>query len=120
MPDEFDDKLNVLYKGQVEIIESGVFRTWLDDLRDRRARVRINDRLRRLADGHAGDAKPVGEGVQELRLHFGPGYRIYFMWQEDVLVILLNGGDKDSQFRDIAKAREMAREIRDGFEIVSF
>ena len=116
MPDEFDDKLNVLYKGQVEIIESGVFRTWLDDLRDRRARVRINDRLRRLADGHAGDAKPVGEGVQELRLHFGPGYRIYYLRQGKVLIILLNGGDKNTQARDIRIAKDLAKEAKDGIE----
>ncbi len=116
MAGEIDDALIVLYEGHPSIVETTVFRNWLDGLRDRKARLRIDDRLRRLSQGSAGDTKPVGDGVQELRLHFGPGYRIYYMWQDDVLVVLLNGGDKKSQSRDIAKARLMAREAFDGIE----
>jgi putative addiction module killer protein len=93
-----------------------VFRDWLNGLRDRKARLRIDDRLRRLAAGNAGDTKSLGDGVQELRLHIGPGYRIYYMWQGDVLVILLTGGDKDTQPRDIAKAKQLAKDADDGIE----
>ena len=116
MPRQIDDPPTVLYEGHPSIVETTVFRKWLDGLRDRKARARIGDRLRRLSDGNTGDSKPVGDGVQELRLHFGPGYRIYYMWQGDVLIILLNGGDKNSQSRDIAKARLLAREAHDGIE----
>ncbi|AOR78759.1 hypothetical protein BES08_17220 [Novosphingobium resinovorum] len=119
MTDEFDDDISVLYEGQISIRQTKHFEMWLSRLRDRRAQLRIGDRLRRLGDGHEGDAKPVGGGVQELRLHFSPGYRIYYMRQGDVLVILLIGGDKDSQPRDIAKARQLAREVNDGFGIDS-
>ncbi len=83
----------------------------------RKARLWIDDRLKRLASGSAGDTKSVGDGVQELRLHFGPGYRVYYMWRDGVLIILLNGGDKGSQARDIAKAKQLAREIDDGIEV---
>ena len=79
---------------QVMIVQTATFRRWLDGLRDRRVRLRIDDRLRRLANGNAGDTKSIAGAVQELRLHFGPGYRIYYMWRGDVLVVLLNGGDK--------------------------
>lgn len=116
MPGDVDPTRNVLYIGHPSVVETPVFRAWLDGLRDRKARARIDDRLRRLSDGNAGDSKSVGDGVQELRLHFGPGYRIYYTWRGDVLVILLNGGDKTSQARDIAKARLLAREAHDGIE----
>jgi putative addiction module killer protein len=116
MAGPLDTESNVLYTGQIIIRQTVEFRTWLSGLRDRAARVRIDDRLKRLAGGNAGDTKPVGDGVQELRLHFGAGYRIYYMWQGKVLVILLNGGDKGTQSRDIAKARRLAREAQDGIE----
>jgi putative addiction module killer protein len=116
MTDKLDTFPNVSYKGQITIVETGQFRDWLDGLRDGKARLRIDDRLRRLANGNAGDTKPVGDGVQELRLHFGPGYRVYYMWRDGVLVILLCGGDKDSQARDIAKAKTLAKEADDGIE----
>lgn len=103
--------------GEVSIVQTEVFRSWLKRLRDRKARLRIDDRLKRLASGNAGDTKSVGEGVQELRLHFGPGYRIYYIWRDDVLIILLNGGDKGSQARDIAKAKELAKDADDGIEV---
>ena len=116
MPSNIDQNSLVSYKGQVEILQTNTFRDWLDSLRDRKARLRIADRLKRLASGNAGDTKSVGDGVQELRLHFGPGYRIYYMWQGDRLVILLTGGDKGSQKRDIALARQLAKDAEDGIE----
>lgn len=101
---------------RVAIAQTLVFRDWLDGLRDRMARVRIDDRLKRLATGHEGDTKPLGDGVRELRLHFGPGYRVYYMWQGRVLIILLNGGDKGTQKRDIANAKRLAKEAKNGIE----
>jgi probable addiction module antidote protein/putative addiction module killer protein len=77
----------VLHKGQRRIVQTERFRDWLDGLRDRKAKVRIDDRLRRLADGNAGDTKSVGEGVRELRMHFGPGYRIYYTVRDGLLII---------------------------------
>jgi putative addiction module killer protein len=111
-----DKSQNVLHKGQVTVVQTKVFRDWLDGLRDRKAKLRIDDRLRRLASGNTGDTKPVGGEVQELRLPFGPGYRIYYMWRDGALVILLVGGDKDSQARDIARAKRMAKDADDGIE----
>ncbi len=116
MPPDIDKSPNVLYEGQIVIVETELFRNWLDSLRDRKAQLRIDDRLRRLADGNAGDTKSVGDGVQELRLHFGPGYRVYYIWRDGVLIILLCGGDKGSQARDIAKAKELAKEAENGIE----
>ncbi len=116
MPSPIDKFPIVLYEGQIVIVETEQFRDWLDRLRDGKARLRIDDRLRRLANGNAGDTKSVGDGVQELRLHFGPGYRIYYIWRDGVLIILLCGGDKSSQARDIAKAKELAKEADDGIE----
>lgn len=103
--------------GSTTILQTGLFRDWLSSLRDRKARLRIDDRLKRLTGGNAGDTKSVGDGVQELRLHFGPGYRIYYIWRDGVLIILLNGGDKSSQARDIAKAKQLARDADDGIEV---
>ncbi|MFN3456354.1 MAG: type II toxin-antitoxin system RelE/ParE family toxin [Novosphingobium sp.] len=116
MGEQIDNDDIVSYKRQTQVVQTARFRDWIDGLRDRRARLRIDDRLMRLAAGNAGDTKSVGDGVQELRLHFGPGYRIYYVWQGDVLIILLNGGDKDTQSRDIALARRMAREAGNGIE----
>lgn len=103
-------------QGQITILQTELFRDWLEGLRDRKARLRIDDRLKRLAGGNAGDTKSVGDGVQELRLHFGPGYRIYYMWRDGMLIILLNGGVKSTQARDIAKAKTLAKEANDGIE----
>jgi putative addiction module killer protein len=116
MTNKLDKFQNVLHKGQITIVQTAHFRDWLNGLRDRKARLRIDDRLKRLASGNAGDTKSVGDGVQELRLHFGAGYRVYYMWRDDVLIILLNGGDKSSQARDIAKAKQLAKEADDGIE----
>lgn len=76
--------------------------------------MRILKRLRRLGDGQFGDVKPVGDGVHELRMFFGPGYRAYFMQRGDTVILLLAGGDKDSQAGDIARAKDLARKVRDG------
>jgi putative addiction module killer protein len=94
-----------------EIIQSDTFHQWLSGLKDHLACMRIYARLDRVRLGNFGDAAPIGEGLSELRIHFGPGYRIYFI-QRDGKVVLLCGGDKTSQQRDIAKARTIAKEWR--------
>lgn len=95
----------------VEIRRTDVFAAWLDGLRDRQGKARIVKRLMRLEEGNFGDHASVGEGVVELRFHFGPGYRVYYVQRGEALIILLAGGDKDSQARDIEKAKELAREV---------
>ncbi|WP_042250946.1 type II toxin-antitoxin system RelE/ParE family toxin [Paracoccus sp. PAMC 22219] len=94
----------------VEMIRSATFDRWLMGLRDRRAVARIAARLDRLASGNSGDAEPVGDGVSELRIHYGPGYRVYFLRRGPVLIVLLCGGDKSSQERDITQAKALAAE----------
>jgi putative addiction module killer protein len=94
----------------IEVRQTKIFMEWRAGLRDAVARKRIGARIDQLSFGNFGDAKPVGEGVSELRLDFGPGYRIYFVQRGDVLVILLCGGDKSTQARDIAKAKQLAQE----------
>jgi putative addiction module killer protein len=83
---------------------------WRSKLKDERARAAIALRLARLAFGHAGDAAPVGDGISELRIHYGPGYRIYFQRRGETIVVLLCGGDKSTQAKDIAKAKTLAKE----------
>lgn len=95
----------------VEIRQTQVFAAWLERLKDRNARTRIQVRLDRLALGLAGDVKPVGSGVSELRVDYGPGYRVYFKQQGRELVLLLIGGDKRTQGRDIERAVAMARDL---------
>lgn len=95
----------------VEIRQTLVFAAWLEGLKDRNARARIQVRLDRLALGLAGDVKPVGSGVSELRVDYGPGYRVYFKQQGRELVMLLVGGDKRTQGRDIERAVAMARDL---------
>lgn len=97
----------------IEVRQTREFATWFGDLRDVRARARISVRIDRLALGNPGDAKPVGEGVSELRVDYGPGYRVYFTQRGSKLVILLCGGDKASQVRDIAAAKALARELEE-------
>jgi putative addiction module killer protein len=80
-------------------------------LRDREARARITVRIRRLSLGNPGDVKPVGSGVSEMRIDHGPGYRVYFVRRGDMVVVLLCGGDKRNQDRDIARALELAQEV---------
>ena len=94
------------------ILRSATFDRWLSGLRDRRAVNRIVARLLAAEDGHFGDVRPVGDGVSEMRIQHGPGYRVYFITRDAELIILLCGGDKDSQRRDIQRARRMAKEWR--------
>lgn len=96
----------------LKIIQSPIFVRWFRKLNDRRATVRIAMRLERLRDGNFGDVRPVGEGVGELRIDYGPGYRVYLTRHGMELVILLSGGDKSSQSADIARAKEIAKEDR--------
>jgi putative addiction module killer protein len=88
-------------------IESGQFSVWLKKLKDDTARARIVARVNRLMEGLAGDVSPVGHGISELRIHVGPGYQVYFYQRGDTFVILLCGGDKSSQKRDIATAHRL-------------
>jgi len=92
----------------IEVRETGVFRRWLDRLKDREAQRLIAIRIRRVRAGSLGDFRSVGAGVSELRVHYGPGYRIYFTWKDTKVILLLAGGDKGSQKRDILEARELA------------
>ena len=94
-----------------EVRQTERFVDWLGRLRDNNARIRIAARIRRMEMGNFGDVAPVGEGVSEMRVHFGPGYRVYFVQEGAEIVVLLCGGDKSSQDRDIAKAKEMAKEL---------
>jgi len=96
-----------------EIRQTVVFGEWLDGLKDIRAIARIEVRLRRLSLGHLGDAKSLGDGVSELRIDYGPGYRLYFTRRGERIVILLCGGDKKRQGDDIARAKQMAKEADD-------
>lgn len=95
----------------LEVYKTEEFERWFAKLRDKKAKARIQARIDRLERGHLGDVEPVGEGVSELRIFYGPGYRLYFIRPSSVVVILLTGGDKDSQSKDIAKAKELARQI---------
>lgn len=94
---------------RIDVTEA--FDAWLRGLRDLRAKERIFDRIRRLGDGNVGDAKPIGRGVSELRIHTGPGYRIYFARRGEALVLLLCGGDTSTQKADIARALAMMERL---------
>ncbi len=95
----------------IEIRKTEKYAQWLDGLRDIKARARIQIRVERLATGNAGDVKPVGEGVSELRIDYGPGYRVYFTKRGHELVILLAGGDKSTQANDIKTALRLAHNL---------
>lgn len=97
----------------VEIRQTEVYSSWFGTLRDRTARARIDIRIRRLSLGNPGDVKPVGEGVSELRIDHGPGYRVFFLRRGRSVVVLLAGGDKQSQARDIKKAFELAKSLKE-------
>ena len=96
-------------QASIEIRQTEHYARWFAALRDRTAKARIDIRIRRLSLGNFGDVKPVGTGVSELRVDHGPGYRIYFVQRGTQLVVLLAGGDKGSQSRDIATAHELAK-----------
>ncbi len=97
----------------IEVRQTDAYEKWFDSLRDRQAKARIDVRVRRLSLGNPGDAKPVGEGVSELRIDYGPGYRVYFVQRADVLIVLLAGGDKRTQDQDISLAKQLARELQE-------
>lgn len=94
----------------LKVLKSVTFEAWFGGLRDRQARARINARIRRLSLGNPGDVKPVGSGVSEMRIDYGPGYRIYFKQRGRALVVLLCGGDKRTQDADIKSAIEIAQD----------
>lgn len=95
----------------IEIRKTDLFAHWLDDLRDIQARARVQARIERLAGGNPGDVEPVGEGVSELRINHGPGYRVYFKQRGRELIILLAGGDKSTQTKDTKAALRLARNL---------
>ena len=97
----------------IEIRQTATFSLWLRTLRDQRAKARIVARIRRASFGNVGDVRSVGAGVSEMRIDYGPGYRVYFVRRGDMLIILLCGGDKSTQDRDIEKAKAIAREIKE-------
>lgn len=101
----------------IEVGQTDVYARWFAKLRDRQARLRIVARIRRLGLGHAGDVRSVGKGVSELRIDCGPGYRVYFTRRGQKLVVLLAGGDKDSQQRDITAAQILAARIPARIEV---
>jgi len=108
-----DHKRSVSYSRHVfEVVQTDEFETWLRKLKDRQGKLRVLERVDRLAHGNPGDVKPVGQGISELRLTYGPGYRVYYLQDGDRLILLLCGGDKSSQQKDIQKAHELATEWR--------
>lgn len=97
----------------IELIKADVFGGWLRGLRDTRARAKIMVRIRRLSLGNPGDVKPIGEGVSELRIPYGPGYRVYYITRGPVIIVLLCGGDKASQPCDIDQAKTIAAQWKE-------
>jgi len=95
----------------IEIRQTDAYAEWYCGLRDRQVRARIDIRIRRLSLGNPGDVKPAGEGVSELRIEHGPGYRVYFVQQAAALIVLLAGGDKSSQDQDIQLAKALAKQL---------
>ena len=97
----------------IQIQQTETYARWFAGLRDRVARARIDIRIRRLSIGNPGDAKPVGEGVSELRINYGPGYRVYFVQRGEVVIVLLAGGDKSTQDKDIRNAKALAKDLKE-------
>ena len=97
----------------IQIQQTEAYAQWFSGLRDRIARARIDIRIRRLSLGNAGDAKPVGDGVSELRVDHGPGYRVYFVQRGEVVIVLLAGGDKSTQDKDIRNAKALAKNLKE-------
>ncbi|MDA3958711.1 type II toxin-antitoxin system RelE/ParE family toxin [Oceanispirochaeta sp.] len=96
-----------------EVRQTETYKKWFKTLRDRRARARIDIRIKRISLGNLGDVKSVGRGVFELRVDYGPGYRVYFVERNEIRIILLAGGKKSTQKMDIKKAQELARLVED-------
>ena len=104
---------SVSYSRQlIGVVQTGEFETWLKKLKDARGKARILRRLDRLAQGNPGDVRPIGKGLSELRLDAGPGYRVYYLQDRDTLILLLCGGDKSTQQKDIDRAHELAEQWR--------
>ena len=97
----------------IPIQQTQTYAKWFAGVRDRVTRARIDIRIRRLSLGNAGDTKPVGEGVSELRVDHGPGYRIYFIQRGEVVIVLLAGGDKSTQDKDIRNAKALANDLKE-------
>ena len=97
----------------VEIRQTECFGQWIESLRDLRAKARVQARIERLIGGNPGDVRPIGAGVSELRINYGPGYRVYYQQKGTTLIILLAGGDKSSQPGDIEGAHSLARQIKE-------
>lgn len=95
----------------VEVRQTAVYSEWFAGLRDRQTKVRIDIRIRRLSLGNPGDVKPVGEGISELRIDYGPGYRMYYLQKDNEFILLLAGGDKASQDCDIREAKALASKV---------
>jgi len=96
-----------------DVYRTEAFARWLDGLRDLRARARIQARVERLIAGNPGDVRPVGAGVWELKIDFGPGYRVYYRQRDEHSIVLLAGGDKRTQAEDIAQAHRLARALQE-------
>lgn len=101
----------------IRVLRTSLFADWIKSLKDDQARWRIQARIERLISGNPGDVKPVGAGVSELRIDYGPGYRVYFTRRGTTIILLLAGGTKDSQQRDILQAQELARVKWDVFDV---
>lgn len=97
----------------VEIIKTDVYEEWFEALKDRTGKAKIETRIRRLILGNPGHGEPVGEGISELKIDVGPGYRVYYMRRGPIIVVLLCGGDKDSQKKDIARAKAIAKQWKE-------
>jgi putative addiction module killer protein len=97
----------------IEVRQTEIFADWFTSLKDRKAKARIQARIDRMEMGHFGDVAPVGQGVSEMRIFYGSGYRVYFVQRGSIVVILLCGGDKSSQTSDINKAKELVKQIED-------
>ncbi len=97
----------------IEIRETDIYHGWFETLKDPRAKARIDVRIRRISLSNFGDVRPVGSGVSELRIDYGPGYRVYFTQRGNILVILLCGGDKSTQSTDIQQAHDLARTLEE-------
>lgn len=95
----------------IEIRQTDQYIKWFENLADRRAKARIDVRIRRMSLGNFGDVKPIGEGISELRIDYGPGYRVYFTRKGNQIIVLLAGGDKSTQDKDIQVARKLLHEI---------
>jgi putative addiction module killer protein len=97
----------------MEIRQTETYANWFAGLKDVRAKARIDVRIRRLSLGNPGDVKPVGGGISEMRIDYGPGYRVYYQQMATAIVVLLCGGDKNSQQKDIVQAKKLAAELED-------